>query len=91
LAALLESSLKNVFFYAIFDPSAALLCQQLGVGRSGDVTLGGNFDPSAGGGPLLLKNARVVALTDGVFQVSDSSFRCLKSQCLYFELLFSLQ
>ena len=58
-----------MLFYAIFDPAAALSAARLGAGGCGDISVGGNTDPSVGGGPLLLRNARVAALTDGRFQV----------------------
>ena len=80
LRALVESPLKNVLFYAIFDPAAALKAQQVGVGNSADLTVGGNTDPSAGGGPLLLREARVVALTDGCFQVNFRDFSINSTQ-----------
>ena len=69
LRALVESGLRGVLFYAIFDPAAALAAARIGAGRHGDIAVGGGTDPSVGGGPLLLRNARVVALTDGRFQV----------------------
>ena len=70
LRAVLESGLRGVLFYAIFDPAAAARAAAMGAGGCGDIAVGGNTDPSAGGGPLLLRNARVAAITDGRFQVS---------------------
>jgi microcystin degradation protein MlrC len=67
LAAMIAADLQNAAFYAIFDPLAVLDGQAIGVGRTGTITLGGRHDPAAGGGPLTV-TARVVAITDGVFQ-----------------------
>lgn len=60
--------LKQVVFYAIYDPKAVQYAvDQIGVGRCGILTLGGNFDVSAGGPPLTVYG-RVVSVTDGRFQ-----------------------
>jgi microcystin degradation protein MlrC len=66
LAELVARNVANVVFYAIYDAEAALEAHAIGVGKFGELTFGGKFDPSAGGGPLKLMG-KVVALTDGCF------------------------
>lgn len=41
-------------------------CCRIGVGNEGTITLGGRYDPTAGGGPITIYG-KVVALTDGCF------------------------
>lgn len=67
LRGIVHSEITDVIFYAIFDPNAVLTAQEIGVGKEGTITLGGNYDPTCGGGPLTL-TAKVVSLTDGCFQ-----------------------
>lgn len=57
---------KDVVLYAIYDPAAALQGQALGVGNYGTITMGGRYDPTAGGGPITVYG-KVVSLTDGCF------------------------
>jgi microcystin degradation protein MlrC len=64
LRAIVDSTLSDVVFYAIYDADAVLQGQALGVGNTGSVTLGGRHDPLCGGGPLTL-TGKVVAITDG--------------------------
>jgi microcystin degradation protein MlrC len=60
--------LRQVVFYAIYDPRATRYAmEQIGVGNSGVLTMGGNFDVNAGGAPLTVYG-RVVSITDGRFQ-----------------------
>lgn len=61
-----SSSISDVLFYAIYDPAAVLQGQQIGVGNTGNIVLGGKTDITAGGPPLAL-TGKVVALTDGCF------------------------
>lgn len=67
LRGLVDADVPDLLFYAIFDPSAALQAQAIGVGKTGKVVLGGRGDPSLGGGPLELE-VQVAALTDGCFR-----------------------
>ena len=41
-------------FYAIYDPVAVKDAIRLGVGNVGDITVGGKFDPTIGGAPLVV-------------------------------------
>lgn len=60
--------LRQVVFYAIYDPRAVRhAVEQIGVGRAGVLTMGGNFDVAAGGAPLTVRG-RVVSVSDGRFQ-----------------------
>ena len=67
LRAMIAADLRNAGFYAIYDAQAALDAQQIGVGHTGSIVLGGKHDAAAGGGPLTL-TGRVVTLADGAFQ-----------------------
>ncbi len=67
LRAMVAADLKNAAFYAIYDPQAVLDAVKIGVGKTGEITLGGKHDVAAGGAPLKL-TGHVVAITDGKFQ-----------------------
>lgn len=68
LRSMLDASppLVQAAFYAICDPNAVKRGADIGVGNSGEIVLGGNQDPAAGGSPLTIQG-RVVSLTDGHF------------------------
>ena len=53
-------------------------------GGCGDIAVGGNTDPACGGGPLILKSARVVSITDGRFQVRARGTHL----CMYMYMCF---
>jgi microcystin degradation protein MlrC len=67
LRAMVAADLKNAAFYAIYDPQAVLDAVKIGVGKTGEITLGGKHDVAAVGAPLKL-TGHVVAITDGKFQ-----------------------
>ena len=67
LRAMIATDLKNAAFYAIYDPQAVQDALKIGVGKTGELTLGGKHDVNAGGAPLKL-TGHVVAITDGKFQ-----------------------
>jgi microcystin degradation protein MlrC len=67
LRAMIAADLKNAAFYAIYDPQAVRDAVKIGVGKTGEITLGGKHDAAAGGAPLKL-SGHVVAITDGKFQ-----------------------
>ena len=67
LAAMIDADLQNAAFYALYDAPSVQKAIAVGVGQSGQFTLGGRHDVKAGGAPLVVV-ARVVTLSDGVFQ-----------------------
>lgn len=71
LRGLIEAAVVNAVFYAIYDPQAVQEGIKIGVGNYGNIALGGKFDPSAGGAPLVLYG-KIVTLTDGHFPAYGS-------------------
>jgi microcystin degradation protein MlrC len=66
LKAMIDSNISDVVFYAIFDPMAVQEGIALGIGQTGEITLGGKSDPTMGGGPLKVKG-RLVTISDGCY------------------------
>jgi microcystin degradation protein MlrC len=68
LKALLDAGVTNGSIAAIFDPESVRRAQGAGVGQPVKLSLGGKLDPAMGGGPLEVE-AKVVAVSDGNFQL----------------------
>lgn len=68
LTAMLLAELDNACFGTLYDPEAARLCYDAGLGTTVTVNLGGKVDPDISGGPIRV-TGNVIAVTDGSFRM----------------------
>lgn len=66
LSALLERGISKAVFGPVFDPNAAAMAHEAGLGSALSLSIGGRCDPRYGGGPISC-TAYVKALSDGRF------------------------
>lgn len=76
LRGMIESGIQNAAFATIFDPEAAKLCTEVGVGTSVSLALGGKVDPQYGE-PLEVSGT-VKVLSDGTFRYDGPMGRGIK-------------
>ena len=65
LKAMVEASLPDVAFHALYDPAAVRDALKHGLGRA-TLTVGGKTDPKLGGGPLTL-DGEITTISSGKF------------------------
>jgi microcystin degradation protein MlrC len=73
LGAMIEAGIENAGFATIYDPEAAKICTEAGVGASVALALGGKVDPRYGE-PLRV-SGKVEKLTDGRFAFDGPMMR----------------
>ena len=79
LSALLQAEIANAAIGTLYDPQAAKLLSEAGVGAELTLSIGGKTDAAVGGGPLEV-TGRVMAVSDGRFTFQGPLYTGLTGQ-----------